>query len=330
MKLKRVIIPYTCPRCCHKTPTKDSMRKHLYARKTQCSNINKMELTDEIRNVVLNDRIYAVPKHTKKTTINNTINYISQINVFDAHQQYLSHLGIELLDFNDGIENKYKKQIESLKNNQSKCHIEYNHDDFVDMVQDITKNQQSTEPENINEYNVLYDNAQEKLKIYKDDEWSSYRLEIGAVSVVNSLKIIYLDEYETYMIKKIITGKVQHLIAKFKQQIEDYYKFIICFNLEPVVQDCCDAFILDLNQNGDKSYKISETYCNIYQKLKDTMKKGEKNNIVKKVTKIVKKMATHNKIELNRKFAALFGMDKEFEQIISNLLVSKKNNCTIN
>lgn len=54
-------IPYTCPRCNYNCPRRDTMRTH-FKRNRGCPNINNVELTDEIKNIVLNDRVYHPPK----------------------------------------------------------------------------------------------------------------------------------------------------------------------------------------------------------------------------------------------------------------------------
>ncbi len=58
-----VKIEYSCPRCNYKTKLKANMRKHLYDRQEECPGItNDIELTDEIKEKVLKNRIYVIPK----------------------------------------------------------------------------------------------------------------------------------------------------------------------------------------------------------------------------------------------------------------------------
>jgi hypothetical protein len=77
---------YTCPRCNFQTKNKKDMRRHLYEKKTICSATkNNIELTDEIKEDILLNRIYKILKEEKqqkeKTNIiklpnNNYIHYI--------------------------------------------------------------------------------------------------------------------------------------------------------------------------------------------------------------------------------------------------------------
>jgi hypothetical protein len=52
--------PFCCPRCNYETKIGRDMNLH-FQRKTGCTNINNIELTDEIKEIVLKDRIYHKP-----------------------------------------------------------------------------------------------------------------------------------------------------------------------------------------------------------------------------------------------------------------------------
>ena len=51
---------YMCPKCEYTSNRRSIMRRHLYKKHT-CENICNLELTDEIRECVLRDRIYHKP-----------------------------------------------------------------------------------------------------------------------------------------------------------------------------------------------------------------------------------------------------------------------------
>ncbi len=60
--------PYTCPRCGYCTTQKRDMRKHLLTLKKICpATENNIELTMEIKEYLLENRIYFIPKQTKQT-----------------------------------------------------------------------------------------------------------------------------------------------------------------------------------------------------------------------------------------------------------------------
>jgi hypothetical protein len=57
------VILYTCIRCDYKTDEKRNMKRHLYEKNKPCqSKKNKIELTDEIKEEIMNNRIYHIPK----------------------------------------------------------------------------------------------------------------------------------------------------------------------------------------------------------------------------------------------------------------------------
>jgi hypothetical protein len=56
---------YTCPRCGYDTLERNNMRKHFYKRNKICCIKNDIELTDDIKEYVLNNRIYKIPKPIK-------------------------------------------------------------------------------------------------------------------------------------------------------------------------------------------------------------------------------------------------------------------------
>jgi hypothetical protein len=61
------IIPYTCIRCGFTSKDKYCIRRHLYDRIKDCpATENDIELTEEIKIYILNNRIYNIPKPTKK------------------------------------------------------------------------------------------------------------------------------------------------------------------------------------------------------------------------------------------------------------------------
>ncbi len=65
------IIPYSCIRCGYTTKHKTKMTNHLFERKKYCPAIvNNIKLTEEIKNFILENRVYKIPK---KTTITQNI-----------------------------------------------------------------------------------------------------------------------------------------------------------------------------------------------------------------------------------------------------------------
>jgi hypothetical protein len=80
------IVQYTCCRCGYHTKDKNNMRNHLYKRQKTCpATVDDIELTDEIKNYILENRVYKKPKVEKVEKIPKSI----IINKEELHYIYL-------------------------------------------------------------------------------------------------------------------------------------------------------------------------------------------------------------------------------------------------
>lgn len=126
--------PYQCMCCGYTTDRKSCMQDHFYKLKKPCPKIlNNIELTEEIKENILQNRIYYIEK--KPTTINQTINnsinnsinnynqinnFINNLDIIDKITGYSDHNKIELIDFQDKVENKYNSKVKRLNTNAYK------------------------------------------------------------------------------------------------------------------------------------------------------------------------------------------------------------------
>ena len=131
---------YGCPRCGYETDIKQSMNLHLYKKKKPCpATVNNIELTDEIKEYILNNRVYKIPEpdevtsdEVKKTIemkieelynselfsdkdrmymqlmilLRVTMNYIKDA-AFDTYEMYLIHY-IDNESFDQKLKDYYK------------------------------------------------------------------------------------------------------------------------------------------------------------------------------------------------------------------------------
>jgi hypothetical protein len=84
--------PYSCPRCNYESLRKDCIETHLYAKKKPCPSVrSNIELTDEIKQHVVKNRIYIVPEDLlaqnvkKAKNKKHTISKALRIAVWDAY-----------------------------------------------------------------------------------------------------------------------------------------------------------------------------------------------------------------------------------------------------
>lgn len=80
---------YKCPRCSYKTPQKSNMRRHLYELKIICPACTlDIELTDEIKEYILLNRVWHQPKINVEAQEPTVIQIINQNNV---HGNYVNN-----------------------------------------------------------------------------------------------------------------------------------------------------------------------------------------------------------------------------------------------
>jgi predicted RNA-binding Zn-ribbon protein involved in translation (DUF1610 family) len=59
--------PYTCPRCGYETRQKSHMYRHFWETARKCSNtVLDIELTEEVKNKILDDRVFYKPPSEKR------------------------------------------------------------------------------------------------------------------------------------------------------------------------------------------------------------------------------------------------------------------------
>lgn len=90
-------IPYCCIRCGYKTEHKTNMKHHFYKKLRPCpGSINDIVLTDEIKQSILDNRVYHLPKEKPENNVINTFNIKSTFfidDIFDAPEEILNHIG---------------------------------------------------------------------------------------------------------------------------------------------------------------------------------------------------------------------------------------------
>jgi hypothetical protein len=139
-------IEYTCIRCDYKTRKKNDMRKHLYNLKIECPAINNnIELTNEIKECILKNRIYKIPKEILKsqTIIIPDINdKFSQSNIIVKNEENKQKFNlINTLDerLYEILKEEMKEDEQKQFINSFKIYLEHGDDDnsFIISLDDI-------------------------------------------------------------------------------------------------------------------------------------------------------------------------------------------------
>ena len=287
-------------------------------------------MTDEIKQKILDNRVYIIPKQPVITQIinyNNTIqNLIYNMDTIDKLQKYMSHHDVRLIECGDSIEQKFSKQIQDLQ-----CENDtFGSDDKLILDErnllDVIDQASSLANEHCENMNVIYDRKFDKLKLFDMGKWDELIVVNGISTLLTKIQEHYFDAYECYLIRKIESSALDlqsRLIVR--EKLCDYYRFIGCFKINPYVKDKNDTLIMytfeDPLYNSetyatDDNTEMSLKYEKLYTKVVDDTNTREINKIKKTVIDIVKKNCLKNVAELNKKVVALFNMDEEFKNTI--------------
>lgn len=321
--------PYICPRCSYTTTKRTNIITHL-ERKRPCADINHLELTEDIKEVVLRNRIYHPPKEECNPTLNVTNhNVITNIQNIINHDmtpveklmKYAEYKDIDLIpldeDLNDRYSNlkyKLKKASESsLSMSTSAPSRPYNHElrskDFQKVIDEISQSNKK----DFNDFNIIYDTKMNKISILDDDgEWKESLIQEALYEIIYLVQDNYFDEYETYLIKRIKYGQSYDAQCA-KELLREYYRFISIFDLRPFCIKDDTNFLKDVEYG---SASIKEEFYPLYQSIKDNVKLGEKKNVHKTVLDIIKRNSAKNVKNLNTSISSLFSNDSDFQQFM--------------
>lgn len=308
-------VPYECICCGFTTKLKGDMRRHLYNKKKPCpKSVNNIDLTDEIREFILENRVYHIPKEPSITqTINNfnTINnFIANMDTIDKLSKYVDYKNITITDVSDSIESRLSTRAMALENKRYDMQIR--RDDIFEIIDEVS----SLNNGRIQDFNILYDKKYDKLRMYDSGAWKEFLLHNGCKALLLHLQDGIFDAYECYLIKKFKASKPYDQ-AKIRQLLEDYYKTLGCFDVPPYVKDRSDLTIMeDESKYDDDTYEIQEEFLEIYEEVSNKLTKNEINKVRKDVVKILSRNSRKNIDDLNKKVLELFKIEEGFKKII--------------
>lgn len=319
-------LPFTCICCGYITSKKSSMRDHLYKKKTPCPKSQRdIDLTEEIKDYILQNRVYHIPtppppppvvqQNINNNTINQQINNYNQINNFVSSmdletklEKFMNHKNIQITDFEDGIEERFSNHVDKLEGNKVN-NYQLDLQSLMEVFDDVT-----TIKDNVENFNIYYDEIPNKLNIFCNGKWKSFLLDVGIKKMIDIIQGYYLDAYECYMIRKLHTTTSSHI----KDRIEEYYKFLACFGVWPFAHCRSNGEILSGEE--DACFDLSDTWYNVYNRVKDRITMTECNRIRKQVREIVKRNTKSNIMDLNKMIMDMLHVDQDFKNTIIDKL----------
>lgn len=282
-----------------------------------------MVLTDEIKEIILANRLYHIPKRPKakspNTIINQTVNNYNQMNnflntnmpVMERLNHYLNHKNVDMVDFIDKVEDAYGSEIQTMNDDTDQVNLDSS--DILTMINALCKSSDKS----CEDMNIVYDECANNINIYNDGRWKETGVEKGLVHIIELLKEAYLDKYECHLLRRIYQGPLRNR-KEAEEILFEYYQFIACFGLVPYIREKSDDDIL--NNGRRRSYDVEERYTETFNAIKDKLTRGEKTLLRNKVHRILKNAAKNNIKELNRRIMDLCGVDEEFKtKVMDNI-----------
>lgn len=302
--------PYTCIRCGYSTNDKSRIRDH-FNRKIKCpGTINSIELSEEVIQYILDNRVYIIQKPTPVTQVINNIQTINNFVINMTPIEKLSHVikyknngKITNLEYvvKDRFEDRNNKFDEDDQNRLLSLHK----DDIHDVVHRVTRCKRSKE---FTDYCIIYTPKLQKLTIKNDSVWTDYLLEQGIKYILNQLKVYHLDNYEQYLIKRIETTKDPLMRQKCDELLVEYYVFLASFEIEPLVSSTFSDHI-----NGVPLETLRDKYMPKYEKAKNKTPVSQQKRYRSLIEDTIKLNCKSNIEDLNKHLMSLIQIDSEFK-----------------
>jgi hypothetical protein len=313
---------YKCPRCGYTCSLKKHIRQH-FSRKKACQDRFDVRLTEEIIEKVCDEGFYhpSDPSKSAKSinigqivnNYNTMNNLVVQMDFNDKMFHLLDYQKRNLLCFEDNLEQRFEYRVKRLEDDKYRDGYYLSQDDLFGLVNDVTK----IDREHLEKFNILFDKAIKRFKLYRGKSWESFLEDIGAKELVSLIKSYYLDTYEVYLIKHLHReGGTKLNRSKLAEHLEIYYRFIAAFDLAPYVVDNSDEELLGHRLVESSSHLLAEKYMTVYCEQKGLVKPSEKNRIKRKIISIVKENTIHNISELNQTVLDILKVDENFREVI--------------
>lgn len=234
--------PYKCPRCNYESVVKQNMKYHLN-RKRVCPKVNDVELTPEIKESILINRIYHIPKQEKITNITNNNQTIQILNMSPdvKIEKLMSHLNKEIPNLQDS--KYFRRMRNSLITHKERLNEDCRSMDdlFKEIMEFLEDSLQNDEF-----YNCFI--ASNIFHVYDDDEWQKRTIPKGMKHFIKIMKTMIFDAYEVCLIRQLSNWRIRQ---KAKDALKEYYSFICSFDNIP-------TFLEERNNDNKLLYNKNE------------------------------------------------------------------------
>lgn len=328
--MPKPIVDYECPRCGYTTNHKCSMRQHLFGKKKMCPSVVKdIILTDDVKNYILDNRIYKEPEQklinpvTNITNVTNNVlvNIVNDLNPKDKVQYYSKFINKRIKSLDDHICDVLDTKREQLE--VGKIDQRMTMPFILQEIHDVTK----CPPKNHSPAaNIFFDTKGKALAIYNNSEWNEMLFVNGVKHIIENIIDRYFKFYELYLIRKSENVDLHYAMKlEYLKHLHIYYSFLRACDILPYILDKNDNMIKypDYDPRQDDhtdSFEISEKYMKEYTKMKNVISTSEIQKIRKDLYDVVKTNAKNAVEELNKAIKILIITDDDFRQEVIKTL----------
>lgn len=280
-----MVVMYKCARCSYETNKKSNINNH-FNRKRVCANVNNIELTDEIKQTILDNRIYHPPAPVQApTTINNTFNIYNTISKLDPEfkiDKLMEHLNRNMLPLEENQHFAYlRNSMLSLKNketphNRAKC--KYIDDLFKEIIEFLQSFFDEDNPDN-NIYDCFIKGNM--FHTFDGCDWGKNTVPGGLRDFIKTMKTMIFDAYEVCLIRQM---KIWQKRAKAKESLKEYYMFIQSFDNKATFLESrnCDNKLLynknDPEYNFEPEFEMIDELYKLWTEVESEMKDYKKSS----------------------------------------------------
>lgn len=331
---------YTCIRCGYVAPLRAHMYRHLFLRKNTCQPFsNDIALTNEIKETIMKDRIYRIPIVIPgPTTVINTINQI--INQHQSIQNFISNLDTSkkverlmeqrgdacplaaIMPFEYSIEQHFQKDKTRLERNKEPIILKKR--DIHDYYDDVSYCRN-----NMEYFNVYFDNKINKLAIYDGRKWTPMSINRGIRMITTAMQDYFLNTYECSLLQRLESDNANEFKrSALRENLDEYYEFLASVDAEPYVFDRDNNKILywptderyDNTVSGPDGYTISDRYTERFHKVRGQVTSAHREKIEKQIMSIIRANSTRSIKDLNEHLLKILNSNDEYVQEVKKLL----------
>lgn len=302
------------------------MEKHLNRKRLCPGGQSNLEITDHIKQIILKERIYHIPKPSKQQVSNNVVNYnynnvmnlmSTSLTPIEMVKSFNTYNKIDVIDVDDYLEDKFCDITSSLENPDFSLELKI--DDLLSVIEDITSSKKLLE-----ELNILYDSKLDQINLKEDSEWKPSIVNLGLKILMEKLQDYYLDYYECSVITKIVNHSNEFNKQQNRELLDEYYKFIAAFDLPPYVKGRSDEYIVRSIQSA-QSRIVSKEFMDRYLHVKSKLKPLDRRSIQKGVLDILKRNSTLSINNIRSRISDMFCNDIVFQDFMKEIIQQQNN-----